>query len=81
MQADADWARNTRASAATPRRAAQQTDEQSETQSVPDYKAHAIRVMYEAKLAKLEVGVREGKLVPLEEINRITLPGRPTPYC
>lgn len=79
VQVDADWARNTRVSATSPRHVAQQDsganaqDGHPETQGVPDYhKAHAIRVMYEAKLAKLEVGVREGNLVPLEEVNRIT---------
>jgi uncharacterized Zn finger protein len=40
---------------------------------VPDYrKSRAIRQFYEAKLAKLEIDVREGRLVDVDEINRET---------
>lgn len=73
-RADIEWNRNTRESM-LPR-----SDTHREVRTVPEppaddaamsfQKARQMRLLYEAKMAKLEIDIREGKLVDADELNR-----------
>jgi hypothetical protein len=78
IRADADWKRHTRVSMATPDNASARLAETPPSEAgrsggVPDYRtSRSIRMLYEAKLSKLKIGVREGRMGDIDEINRAT---------